>query len=195
MSLILDIPQSVERERAVNAVRSSLPADVRFTLDREGYKRDYQNALYSDSQAKKVHGRFDGERDRTNQDAGIGMPIHSSVFIERLTKLNPSLWFWRSNADPDKIGIYMRVPETMIHPEGLQYLFAFHDGIMPEFVLLKNPGEDGENAGILRQGWRTILARLIRKRLIGMAEVEVMFGQPSCQSGHWAVLTGKRSSI
>ena len=195
MSLILDIPASVERERNVNAVRSSLPPDVRFALDREGYKQEFQDALFNDSEQKKTAGRFDGERDRTNQDAGIGMPIHSSVFIQRLTQLNPSLWFDRAKADPEKIGIYLQIPPSMVHPEGLQYLFAFHDGIMPEFVLLKNPGADGESAGILRQGWRTVLARLIRQRLVSLEKVEVMFGQPSCQSGHWAVLSGKRNSL
>jgi len=66
---------------------------------------------------------------------------------------------------------------------------------MPEFVLLRKPGSDGEGAGILRQGWRTVLARLIRERLISLPQVEVMFGEPSCQSAHWACLVGKRSSI
>lgn len=195
MSLILDIPASVERDRQRQAVRSRLSPEERYKFDRGGYKTEFQNALFSDAEQKKVAGRFDGDRDRTNQDSGIGMPIHSSVFIQRLTQLNPSLWFERANADQEKIGIYLQIPPTDVHPEGLKYLFAFHDGIMPEFVLLRNPGEDGEKAGILRQGWRTILARLIRLRLISLEKVEVMFGQPSCQSGHWAVLSGKRNSL
>ncbi len=195
MPLVLDLPASLERERNVNAVRSSLSPDARFEIEREGYKREFQDSLLADSLQKRDAGRFDGERDRTNQDAGIGMPIHSSVFIQRLTQLNPSLWFERANADHEKIGIYLQIPPTMEHPEGRKYLFSFHDGIMPEFVLLKNPGEDGENVGILRQGWRTVLARLIRLRLISLEKVEVMFGQPSCQSGHWAVLSGKRNSL
>lgn len=196
MALILDLPASLERERQTQSVRSRLSPEERYKFDKGGYKREFQHALFNDGeQKKKAAVAPDNGRDRTNRDAGIGMPLHSSVFIQRLTQLNPSLWFERSNADPDKIGIYLKIPISMIHPEGLQYLFAFHDGIMPEFVLLRDPGEDGENVGILRQGWRTVLARLIRQRLIPISAVEVMFGQPSCESGHWAVLTGKRSTV
>jgi len=197
MSLILDVPSSVEFDKAVAASKSNskLSPMARYLNDRWGYKRDHQRAIFADAEGKKQAAfASDNGRDRTNADAGIGMPLHSSIFIERLTKLNPSLWFERANADKEKIGIYLQVPISMIHPEGLQYLFAFHDGIMPEFVLLRKPGQDGEGVGILRQGWRTILARLIRLRMVSLPSVEVMFGQPSCQSAHWAVLTGKRSA-
>ena len=196
MSLILDIPNSVEHDRAVNAVRSTLSPDKRFSLDEFGYKRDFQHALFDDSEAKKKAAVApDNGRDRTDVDSGIGMPIHSSIFIHRLTQLNPNLWFERSNADHDKIGIYLQVPVSLDYIEGKKFLFGFHDGIMPEFVLLRKPDEDGENVGILRQGWRTILARLIRLRLISLEKVEVMFGQPSCQSGYWAVLSGKHANL
>ena len=198
MSLILDVPTSVEFDRAVAASRSNskLSAMARYLNDRWGYKREHHRAVFADSEAKKKAAVApDNGRDRTDADAGIGMPLHASVFIERLTKLNPSLWFERANADKEKIGIYLQVPISMIHPEGLQYLFAFHDGIMPEFVLLKKPDANGEGTGILRQGWRTVLARLVRLRMISLPAVEVMFGQPSCQSAHWAVLTGKRSAV
>lgn len=192
MALILDIPASVDRDRSVNAVRSSLDPQKRYQHDKFWYKRDFQHALFDDSEAKKKAALApDNGRSRTEKDACIGCPIHSSVFIRRLTQLNSNLWFERANADHEKIGIYLKVPISMEYLEGKKFLFGFHDGIMPEFTLEREPGEDGENIGILRQGWRTILMRLIRMRMISLEKVDLLFGQPSHDSMYWAVLTGK----
>lgn len=198
MSLILDVPLSVELERSRAAVRSgsALSPQERFKLDRQGYKREYQHALYDDAVSKNTAAIApDNGRSRTEHDACIGMPLHSDTFISRLTKLNPSLWFERANADHEKMGVYLLVPISIEYLEGKKFLFGFHIGIMPEFTLEKTPDEDGEGVGILRQGWRTILMRLIRLRLISLEKAEVMFGQPSFESAYWAVLTGKRNSI
>lgn len=193
--LILDLPASLERDRQVAAVRSRLAPDARYEFERGQYHAEHQSRLVSDFDQKQSWAlATDNGRDRTEQDAGIGMPLHSSVLIRRLTSLNPSLWFERSNYDAAKIGIYLLVPISMTYLEGKRFLFGFHDGIMPEFVLLRKPDELG-HTGILRQGWRTILARLIRERLIGIGETDIIFGQPSCQSAYWACLTGKRSEI
>lgn len=192
---MLNLPASLERDRQSQAVRSRLSPDARYEFERGQYQATHQQELVSDFDTKQqLSLAKDNGRDRTEQDAGIGMPLHSSVLIRRLTALNPSLWFERSNYDQEKIGIYLLVPISMEYLEGKRFLFGFHDGIMPEFVLLKKADELG-HTGILRQGWRTILARLIRERLIGIGEVDIMFGQPSCDSAYWACLTGKRSSM
>lgn len=190
MTLILDIPASVERERQRNAVRSRLSPEERYKFDRGGYKKEYQDALLDDAEAKKRAAVApDNGRSRTDKEQCIGMPLHSDVFIRRLTQLNSSLWFERANADHEKIGIYLQVPISMEYLEGKKFLFGFHDGVMPEFTLEKDPGPDGENVGILRQGWRTILMRLVRMRAISLTQVEVMFGPPSHDSMYWKVLT------
>lgn len=190
MPLILDVPASVERERQRNAVRSRLSPEERYKFDRGGYKTDFQNALFDDSEAKKrACVAADNGRSRTDKDQCIGMPLHSDVFMRRLTQLNPSLWFERANADHEKIGIYLQVPISMDYLEGKKFLFGFHDGVMPEFTLQKDPGPDGDNVGILRQGWRTILMRLVRMRMISLHEAEVIFGPPSHDSMYWKVLT------
>lgn len=196
MSIILDLPASLERERSAQAVRSHLSPDDRYAFERGQYKAEYHNRLVGDFDSKQQHALAkDNGRDRTERDAGIGMPLHSSVFIERLLKINPNLWFERSAYDAEKIGIYLQVPVSMDYLEGKRFLMGFHDGILPEFVLLKKPDGTGMT-GILRQGWRTILARLLRMGVIdGLAQIEIMFGQPSCQSAYWACLTGKRSHI
>lgn len=198
MSLILDVPVSVELERSRAAVRSgsALTPQERFERDRAGYKREYQHALYEDATSKNTAAvALDNGRPRTEHDACIGMPLHSDTFIQRLTQLNPSLWFERANADPEKMGVYLLVPISLEYLEGKKFLFGFHIGIMPEYTLENSPDEHGEGVGILRQGYRTILTRLIRMRLISLEKAELMFGQPSQESAYWACLTGKRSSI
>jgi len=196
MALILDLPASVDRELAVNSVSSNLSPQERHDKDRAGYKKEYQDALFNDAEQKKTQCiALDNGRSRTNADECIGMPLHSDVFMQRLMQLNPSFWFEQSHADPEKMGIYLQVPISLEYIEGKQFLFGFHIGIMPEFTLQRDPGEDGENVGILRQGYRTILMRLVQRRLISLSQVEVMFGPPSRESAYWAVLTGKRSSI
>lgn len=196
MSLLLDLPASLERDRQSQAVRSRLSPDDRYAFERGQYKAEHQERLVSDFDQKQQWALAkDNGRDRTDQDAGIGMPLHSSVFIRRLLQLNPSLWFERSHCDTEKIGIYLQVPVSLDYIEGKRFLMGFHDGILPEFVLLKQPDELG-HTGILRQGWRTILARLLRMGVLGgLNQIEIVFGQPSCQSAYWACLTGKRSAM
>ena len=198
MGLILDLPASLESAKTSNRVMagSSLPPEIRAIVDREGYKKEYQAALLNDSQGKKKAAtRADNGRSRTDAEQCIGMPIHSDLFMRRIIQLNSSLWFEEANADHEKMGIYLLVPVDMNYLEGKKFLFGFHKGIMPEFTLQRDPGEDGEGVGILRQGYRTLLMRLVRLRLISLAAVETLFGQPSNQSAYWAVLVGKRETI
>lgn len=196
--ITLDVPSSLEsvKAKATAVAGSGVTPQERFVKDRSGYKREYQKKLYDDSQKNIVAAKAkDNGRPRDQLDACIGMSMHSDTFMRRLIQLNSSLWFEEANADKDKIGVYLLVPVSMTFIEGKQFLFGFHKGVMPEFTLQKHAGDDGENVGILRQGWRTILARLIRMRMISFEKVEVMFGQPSHQSAYWAVLTGKRSEL
>ena len=48
---------------------------------------------------------------------------------------------------------------------------------------------------ILRQGYRTILQRLVRAGMINLTAAESLFGPPSYDSAHWALLTGRRPAI
>lgn len=210
MPILLDVPSSVESARIKNQVRagSPLPPEIRAITEREGYKKDYQNALVNDADAKARDSvRVDNGRPRTEWDASIGIPITAETFMRRLLQLNSSFWFERANADKEKIGIYRLVDKTETFPEGKQFLMGFHDGIMPEFFLEEKEddrvmtiaGETVTYSGgckrILRQGYRTIIQRLVRARMINLAAAETLFGPPSYDSAHWALLTGKRAHI
>lgn len=205
MSLILDVPSSLELERAKSAVRSSLSPEKRYTLDREGYKKEYQKALEGDANDKaKASVRVDNGRPRNEWDASIGIPITAETFMRRLLQLNSSFWFERANADKEKIGIYRIVEPDLNYPEGKAFICGFHDGIMPEFFLQETEEDRVMNDGsvfaggckrIIRQGYRTILQRLVRAGMINLTAAEALFGPPSYDSAHWALLTGRRSSI
>lgn len=210
MPIILDVPSSVESARAKQQVRagSPLPPEIRAITEREGYKKEYQNALVNDADTKaKESVRVDNGRPRTEWDASIGIPITAETFMRRLLQLNSSFWFERANADHEKIGIYRLCDKTEIFPEGKQFLMGFHDGIMPEFFLEEKEedrtmtigGETVTYTGgckrILRQGYRTIIQRLVRAGMINLTAAETLFGPPSYDSAHWALLTGRRSVI
>lgn len=211
MALItLDIPSSVELAKASNKVMagSALSPAVRHSKDKAGYKREYQKALNSDANQKAADSvRVDNGRPRTEWDASIGIPITAETFMRRLLQLNSSFWFERANADREKIGIYRLCEPDTNYPEGKIFICGFHDGIMPEFFLEEKEddrvmtiaGETEVHYGgckrILRQGYRTILQRLVRAGFINLAAAEAIFGPPSYDSAHWALLTGRRSTI
>lgn len=102
--------------------------------------------------------------------------------MARLMKLNPSLIFELAKADSSIMGIYIR-NEVML-PEKRQYLFCFSSGISPEFTTVTKTAQDGEVEKI-QQGWRTVLARLIKLRLITAHGSFVLFGPPSRGSKNW----------
>lgn len=211
MGLItLDVPSSVDSALASNQVRAGSPltADKRHSRERGGYKRDYQTALSADANKKaKDSVRVDNGRPRDEMDASIGIPIMAETFMRRLLQLSDSFWFERANADKEKIGIYRLCEPDNNYPEGKVFICGFHDGLMPEFFLQEaEPDRTMVIAGevvtysggckrIIRQGWRSILQRLVRAGMINLTAAEAIFGPPSYESAHWAILTGRRNSI
>lgn len=177
----LDVPQSVERERQVNAVRSSLSPDKRYQIDRNGYKRIYQDSMLGDAKAKRdACTRPDAGRDQTNAQQQMGIPLKCEVIVSRLKKLNPSLWFELAKADASKMGVYVRNDALL---EKRMYLFCFESGISPEFTI-KKVDKDGECVG-LTKGYRDVLSTLIRKRLISEPKTVLLFGVPTKDSQFW----------
>jgi hypothetical protein len=215
MPIILDVPSSVESALASNKViaGSALSSVERHSKDRAGYKREYQQALNAEANRNAADSvRVDNGRPRTDLDASIGIPITAETFMERLKVLKPDFFiFERSNAIKEKWGLYRKVdkddPKRCYYPEGKEFICGFHDGLMPEFFLetkeedriMNIAGETVTYYGgckeILRQGYRTILQRLVRSGMINLTAAETLFGPPSYDSAYWALLTGRRSSI
>src|SRR5262245_14948749 len=102
--ILLDVPKSVERDLAVNAVRSPLDPNKRAAKDRQGYKQDYQRALVADVDKKAADSvRQDPGRQgsRTTFEAQRGLVLNSDMIMGRLRRLNPSLVFQKAVARPE----------------------------------------------------------------------------------------------
>lgn len=123
--------------------------------------------------------------DTTSAEAQLGRPLLSSEVQKRLKKLNPSLSFERSIADPSKIGIYVAdgISNLGTLYAGRKFVLGMEAGMTPEFSVRQT---DGTKITKEIRGWRTVLVRLIRERLIGRGAAEVMFNiAGGRQSENW----------
>ena len=146
----------------------------------------------------------DGQFDTTNFQAQLGRPLTSSELIRLLQRCNPNLAFERSHSDPTKMGVYVHVYER--DPDNLcssprwqkRFVCGAEWGWMPEFSVRHTeeaeiPSPDGPQKQVAfkreTRGWRTVLARLIRARIINPASVDREFFPPNRGSANWHFLT------
>ena len=116
----------------------------------------------------------------------VGIALQGWQVCARLKKLNPNLWFERSNAAPDQLGIYL-LKNDFKGGQTKEFLCGMQAELNPEFSLrVKN--DDGTPKGII-PGWRRVLMRLIRKSVITESGAHAMFGPPSRDSENWARFT------
>lgn len=183
----LDVPRSVERELASRAVRSTaVSPEERFRKDREGFKRDYQRALFNDSESKrKAAVAPDGHRPTSEYEAQKGIELTCEQICLRLRKCaNYPLWFEVANADKTKMGIYHLDPSA---EGGRRFICGFERGKSPEFSVREVDDEGNFKREI--RGWRTVLSKLIRKGFISKAKSDALFGPPTRDSHNWHTLT------
>lgn len=170
----------------VTAGLPALTSERRFTLTEQQLHRLYQQALQREvveNDQKAAH-PTDGGRPMDNPDAQVGIPLQGERIIGRLKRLNPNLWFERSLSDPSKYGCYVldSTKET-----GKQYIVGFEAAINPEFTVILN--DDKGKFKKFIPGWRRVLMRLIRARLITEARANAVFGPPNRDSERWTQLT------
>jgi hypothetical protein len=116
----------------------------------------------------------------------VGIALQGWQICSRLKKLNCSLWFERSNAAPEQLGIYL-LKNDFKGGQAKEFLCGMQAELNPEFSLrVKN--DDGTPKGII-PGWRRVLMRLIRKNIITEPGAFAMFGPPSRESENWARFT------
>jgi hypothetical protein len=136
----------------------------------EESKREFQEqAVQRQETANAVTIAPDAGRDTTDPLQQIGRPLHAKDIQKRLTKLNPNLCFELSISDSSKTGIYLF--DGIADYFGKSFICGMESGISPEFSIRKT------------DGWRTVLAMLIRRRLIEKYATEnaflVHFGKES----------------
>lgn len=174
-------------ERVTAGLPSLSPVE-RAVKDYRHKQRVKARSLQRDIKAR--HDRVtapDGNRIRGIYESQRGHELLPWQVEQRLKKLNPNLSFEVSRADSTKLGIYLT---TGAGEEGRQYLMAMHSQRpMPEFSVIKWRDEVRSEAVDVIVGWRTVLARLIQKRLVSKARADVLFGLPTRDSALWQQLT------
>lgn len=144
----------------------------------------------------------------TSAEKQAGNTLTSAAFMARLRKINPDLIMvphpnqnqaeWLKNTGL----LYLTLPD-----QTLEYLMPCEWDRMPEWSVMSQSTArkpDWKAGGLwktvpvvgreTKRGWRTILIRLIKKRLITLGATEKEFGIPSDRQS-WYVLTGKGSGV
>lgn len=168
-------PCVIDTEKRANHLRNFLEQAQRQRVDRA-----HDDAL---SKMKEVCQGTDAGFDTTSTAQQMGRPLSRQEIIARLTSMNSSLVFVQTKAYPEIGCIYVRDGEsnmtdadTFYH--GLRRVCGMEwVGISPEFTIRKVTTDakgDQLMVGQVR-GWRTILQRLIKDRLITIEAAEKAF--------------------
>jgi hypothetical protein len=175
-----------DRER-VTAGLPSLSSQKRRDITEQQLKHIYQKACQGEYNRNEANAlASDGAIDDvTDWEQTVGIPLVGARIINRLRKLNSNLWFEPSNADHTKTGVY--VLKNVMGVSVKQYICGMETDLNPEFSV-RITDDEGRAKGIIG-GWRRVLMRLIRDRIISKYAAETMFGPPSRGSENWARFT------
>ena len=173
----------VDTKARVTAGIPGLLPEKRERADEFWAKRDYQHRLFADAEGRKQAAAApDAGRPTHVKEAQRGIPLEGWLISSRLRKLNPNLHFEVSNADHTKLGVYIRQPM-----QDKVFLVGMELETNPEFET-RVVDDKGACVRTLR-GWRTVLAKLIRAKVITEPGAFKLFGPPSRDSENWATLT------
>lgn len=156
---------------------------MRSRSDRFWRNRDVLHATHAEAESKKQAAA--GSKEDRTKEAKKGIDLPGWLFMARLRKLNPNLFFERSIALPENMGIYFLDPL-----KGKSFVTAFPAEHINEFET-KVVDEHGNPRMPLR-GWRTVLTRLIQAKFITESAAYSLFGPPSRDSENWALYMGHR---
>lgn len=152
----------------------------RFFRDaqKDKHQQAYQGAVAKQKAA--VEGK-DGNFLTADAEAQLGRPMMRQQIISRLTSINHNLIFRQSTSVPRLGGVYIRDGiSNMDNPEyrGIRFVTPMEwTDISPEFTPMKHVEDrwGQKQPKIAKWGWRTILKRLIKERLITASDAERVF--------------------
>lgn len=189
---MLTLDTETQRKHA----RRSVIERTRDLSDR-AVKTDWSNAEFA-------HGP-DGDIPTTSLAAQLGRPLSRPQFEDRLRKCNSNLFVETSINFPDKAGIYIvanEPDEIGVRRPRKKFLTGIESGFMPEFSVrhvesetVPHPDTPGEFTTRSKftgetRGWRTVLARLVRQKVVRLVDVRTHFEtHRGRQSKNWASLT------
>jgi hypothetical protein len=108
--------------------------------------------------------RVPGQQDFKNADRQRGIPIDSNELVRLITTINPFVWAEDSIRCPGRAGFYFAKHEVK------QFSGAhFKKGVVFEFSRIYVDAADRPVA--VEYGWREILHRLMKKKLITWAQI------------------------
>jgi hypothetical protein len=116
----------------------------------------------TDKQLEKE--RIPGQEEFKNADRQRGIPLDSNELVRRITKINPFVWVEDSRNCPGHAGFYFSKHE--------QKFFSgahFKKGMVFEFSRIYVDVTDRPVA--VEYGWREVLHRLMKKKLITWAQI------------------------
>jgi hypothetical protein len=202
------VPSSVDREAKARKRTSASPAldALKRTIEEtRGYHTQFERDAQKEQQRRDEHYvASDGGRPRNVREAGVGRPLLGTEVQKRLLMLNPALIF-EDSTYPGRICIKRWISDPVLG-ETLHYVTAMERGLMPEFSILNFVEEEyfdaqtqaiPEGTGLIKtrlkidernpetRGWRTVILRLIKERLISREGAERLFGLPSHDSRNW----------
>jgi hypothetical protein len=184
----------LEKAKVTAGIPSLLPAK-RQAIDVRQKSRAFSDQAISEKvkQMEATVQEDDGVS-VTNSLAQTGRAMTSSEVILRLKKMNRSLWFEPSILSPSVMGIYVILGDEK------KFICGMERGWMPEFSIRHTKDEEvPDGSGGWRKvatfqretrGWRTVLARLLRDRLISMPQIDKFFNPLGGRSSqNWQTLT------
>jgi len=185
----------------------------RKTAAREDAAALRQKSLADDIKSNTISVDPDNGREVSDLLAQMGRPLSSQEVQRRINLINPRIIFERCIRYPELTGVYIEVEER--NPAGgftkrKMHLFGMESGMMPEFSVLHKTKKNIANPDLFgnktptrevdwlkvdtfaseTRGWRTVLIRLLKARLINRIDVERFFGwSPSQESEKWSTNT------
>lgn len=173
--LVLDSVQAARQQRQTRALEQ---------------REQGRELLRADIRNKEVTVASDGAIATTSLLQQLGTPLSSQDVIQRLSKMNRNLVFEVSNGDPSKMGAYVienrRQWDGSLQAEK-RFVCGMERGFMPERSvrhMTKTMVPDPDIPLHRREvpvftketrGWRTVLARLLKERLITKPQIERYF--------------------
>jgi hypothetical protein len=154
----------------------------RFLADQSEEKRKRAQSVAEKQHSEAVEG-MDGDYLVTDALQQMGRPLSSQELIARLSRMNPQLVFEQSRNFPHVGGVYVIDPAANLNDldercRGRRHIVGMEwTGISPEFTTRKVEKDKFGKPQMTGQvrGWRTILMRLIKEKLIAVTEAERVF--------------------
>lgn len=139
---------------------------VKKQLPESGW--DELERLWEDTDRQLERERLPQQEDWKNPERQQGISLHSNELIRRVKKMNPAIWVEDSQRFRDRAGFYYATPNARLFSGA-----HFKKGMVHEFSRIFTDTADRPVA--VEYGWREVLHRLMKKRLVSWEQVKRNF--------------------